>query len=183
MLVDQKQQQEQRAISSESPVYVTEGWPFQASLHIWTNVTTSTMNRKLCEAGLYGRITVKKPLLWKQNNVKKLQLTKVLKDWKIEQWNKVLWTDESKFKIFESNRRVYVRWNVGERVATICTLPTAKHGGGFVMVCGGVSPIAKLGICTSWKAIWIRPATQHTATSCDPIWNVVCGSRIYIHTR
>ena len=37
---------------------------------------------------------------------KKIQWTKVHKDLTIEQWNKVLWTDKSKFKIFRSNRRV-----------------------------------------------------------------------------
>ena len=98
----------------------------QYEKNVWTSM------RKLCEAVLYGRIAVKKPLLGKQNRVKRLQWAKVLKDWTIEQWNKVFWTDESKFEIFVSNRRVYV-W---QRVATPCIIPTAKHRGGSVMVWG-----------------------------------------------
>ena len=53
--------------------------------------STSTVRRTLCEAGLYGRIAVNKPLLRKQNNVKRLLWAKIHKDWTIEQWNKVLW--------------------------------------------------------------------------------------------
>ena len=37
------------------------------------NVSTSTVRRRLGEAGLYDRIAVKKPLLKKQTNVKRLQ--------------------------------------------------------------------------------------------------------------
>ena len=39
----------------------------------WKDVSISTFRRRLCEAGLYGRISIRKPLLWKQNNVKSLQ--------------------------------------------------------------------------------------------------------------
>ena len=72
------------------------------------------------EAGLYGKIAVKKSLLRKLNNVKRLQLVKAHKDWTIEWWNKVLWTDKSKFEIFGSNRSVYVKERVSERAATPC---------------------------------------------------------------
>ena len=41
--------------------------------------------REDCEAGLYDRISFKKPLLRKQNNVKRFQWAKVHKDWKIGQ--------------------------------------------------------------------------------------------------
>ena len=46
----------------------------------WKNASTSSMRRRLCEAGLYARITVKKPLLKKQNNVKRLPWVKAHKD-------------------------------------------------------------------------------------------------------
>ena len=85
-----------------------------------------------CEAGIYGRIAVKKPLLQKQNNVKKL--AKTHKDWTIEQQNKVFWTDELKFEIFGSNMKLYVQQRVGESAATPCITPIIKHGGGSVIV-------------------------------------------------
>lgn len=63
------------------------------------NVSTSIVRRRLCKAGLYGRIAVKKPLWRNQNNVKRFQRAKVYKEWTREQWNKkILWTNKSKFK-------------------------------------------------------------------------------------
>ena len=97
----------------------------------WKNVTTSTVRRRLCEAELYGRIAIKKPLLRKQNNVKWSQWVKANKE-----WNKVLWIDESKFEILGLNMRVCVRRRVVERAATACITLTVKHGEGFAMVWG-----------------------------------------------
>ena len=91
------------------------------------------MRRRLCEASLYDRIRCQKPQL-KQNNVKKLQWTKVPKDWTTEQWNEVLWTDESKFEIFSSNRRFYMQRRVGEKAAIPCITPTKKYGGDCFMM-------------------------------------------------
>ena len=99
------------------------------------NVSTSTV-RRLCEASLYGRNAVKKPLLRKQNNVKSLQWAKAHKDWTIEQWNKFLWTDKSKFELVRSNKRVYIWQRIGERAANPCITPTVNHGGTSVMVWG-----------------------------------------------
>ena len=98
----------QRTISPESPVCMTERWLLQTSLHHLTNVvkkmfSTSTVRWRLCEAGIYSRVTVKKPLLMKQNNVKKFQWAKVHKNLTTKQWNKIVWSDEAKFTILRSN--------------------------------------------------------------------------------
>ena len=45
-------------------------------------------------------------------------------------------SDESKFEIFGSNRRVFVRCRVGKRMISPCVVHTVKHGGGGVMVWG-----------------------------------------------
>ena len=58
------------------------------------NLPTSSVRKGLFEAGLYGRITVKKLLLKKENNVKRIRWAKAHKDWTIEKGNKVLWTDK-----------------------------------------------------------------------------------------
>ena len=67
---------------------MTKDWLLETPLHNWTNVvkknlSTSTVRKKLYEAGLYNRIVVKKALLRKQNDVKRLQWAKTHKDWKI----------------------------------------------------------------------------------------------------
>ena len=92
--------------------------------------------RRLCKAGIYGRITIKKAVLRKQNNIKTLQCAKTQKDWLTEQWNKVLWKDDKNFKILGWNRRVYVWRSVGKRAATPFITPTVKNRGGSVIVLG-----------------------------------------------
>ena len=149
---------------------------------VWKNVSIST-ERRLCEAGLYGRIALKKPLLMNQNNVKKLQWAKVYKDQTIEQWNKVLWTDESKFKIIGSTRRVYVWWRVGERAATPCISSTIRHRGSSVRIYVRGCQLQSWGYVSGKVQIESDWLSKHTAASRDPIWNTTCGLRIYIHAR
>lgn len=101
-----------------------------------TPVSVSTVQRRLRDYGLKGCVAAKKPLLRSRNKVKRLNWAKLHKDWTIEQWQKVLFTDESKFEIFGGKRRKYVRRLVGERMIEQAIVPTVKHGGGSVIVWG-----------------------------------------------
>lgn len=69
-----------------------------------TTIASSTTRRYLREEGLFGRVAIKKPLLRRQNRIKRLRFAKQHKDWTKDDWNKVLWTDESKFELFGTNR-------------------------------------------------------------------------------
>lgn len=104
--------------------------------HRQRKMSSVTVKRRLIEIGLNGRVAAKKPLLRPTNLKKRLQFAKDHLDWTFEDWSKVLWTDESKFEIFSSKRRVYVRRFKHERAAKYCIAPTVKHGGGNVMVWG-----------------------------------------------
>ena len=44
--------------------------------------------------------------------------------------------DESKFEVFGSHRRTFVRCRTGEKMLEECLTPSVKHGGGNVMVWG-----------------------------------------------
>jgi hypothetical protein len=96
------------------------------------HISPSTVERRLRESGLCGQIAAKKPLL-KDTNNKRLVWAKKHKQWTLDWWKSVIWSDES-FEIFHSNRRVFVRRRVGERMISACVVPTVKHGGGGVMV-------------------------------------------------
>ena len=48
----------------------------------------------------------------------------------------MLWTDESKFELFGSQRRTFVRCRKNEKMLEECLTPSVKHGGGNVMVWG-----------------------------------------------
>jgi hypothetical protein len=89
--------------------------------------------QRLRESGLHGQIAEKKSLLKDTNKKKRLAWVKKHDQWTFDWWKSVLWSDESKFEIFGSNR-VFVRRRVGERMISTCMVPTVKHGGGGVMV-------------------------------------------------
>ena len=64
----------------------------------------------------------------------------------MDQWYKVVWSDEYKFNLFGSDDRVYIRRRAGEDYLPDCVQSTVKFGGGSVMVWGcitsdGVGPL------------------------------------------
>ena len=67
---------------------------------------------------------------------KRLVWPKKHEQWTLDRWKTVLWSDESKFDIFGSNRHVFVRRIVGERRISAFVITTVKLGVGGVMVCG-----------------------------------------------
>lgn len=99
-------------------------------------ISITTVRQRLRENGLFGRVAVKKPLLRPVNKRKRLAFARKYKDWTLDQWKSVLWTDESKFELFGTNRRRFVRRKTNEKYNPSCIAPTVKHGGGSVMVWG-----------------------------------------------
>lgn len=68
--------------------------------------------------------------------------------WTEENWSKVHFSDKSKFNLFESDGKHYVRRQTGERLNPKCVKKSVKSGGS-VMVWGmfsaaGVRPLTQL---------------------------------------
>nr|XP_032528103.1 uncharacterized protein LOC116778268 [Danaus plexippus plexippus] len=101
-----------------------------------TPVSLTTVKRRLRDANLFGRVAVRKPLLKPQNKKKRMQWALTHRNWSEEDFKRVLWTDESKFEVLGSKRRVFVRRSAKEKMMPDCILPTVKHGGGSIMVWG-----------------------------------------------
>lgn len=99
----------------------------------------SCVNRSLTSWSLIGRVAARKPLLSKRNVKKRLAFAKQHVKWSKNKWAKVLFTDESKFELFGNERRLFVRRQPGERFNKSSLVPTIKHGGGSIMVWGGIS--------------------------------------------
>ena len=93
-----------------------------------TDISTATVQRRLCESGLHDQIAAKKPLLKNTNMKKRLAWAEKHEQWTLDRWKSL------KFEIFGSNRCVFVRRRVGEQMISTCVVPTVKHGGGGVMV-------------------------------------------------
>lgn len=68
-------------------------------------------------------------------------------NYKQEDWDRIIWSDETKIKLVGSDGHTYVRRKVGTRYHSENLKPTVKFGGGNVMVWGcfsskGVGKIA-----------------------------------------
>ena len=59
------------------------------------HISTSTVQRRLRESGLCGQNAAKKPLLKHTNKTKRLAWAKKHKQWTLDQWKSVLWSDET----------------------------------------------------------------------------------------
>ncbi len=102
-------------------------------------VSQSAINNSIYSWRIIGREACRKPLLLSARNViKRLRFAKKHVEWSKKKWEKVLFSDESKFKLFGNKRRTFVRRMANERFIKECITPTMKHGGGSVMVWGGI---------------------------------------------
>lgn len=89
---------------------------------------------------MHGRVAAKKPFISKKNAEARLNFAKKYSDWTVEDWKRVLWTDESKFNKVCSDGKRYVRRPKNKRYDPKYTKGTVKFGGGNIMVWG----------CFSW---------------------------------
>ena len=114
-----------------------------------TQISARTVRRRLEDFNLRGRKPQKIPLLSSRNRKRRLAFAKARKHWTSKDWQKILFSDESKFNRVSSDGIRYVRRRIGESLKTQCVLKTLKHGGGNVMVwtCfsqGGPAPICRI---------------------------------------
>ncbi|GFU92174.1 transposable element Tc1 transposase [Trichonephila clavipes] len=87
----------------------------EVNSHLPNPISTSTVQRELHASNLTHR------------------------QWTPQQWQQVIWSDESSFTLFQTTGRVYVWRTPKEAFAPECIEPTVKHGGGSLMVWGATS--------------------------------------------
>lgn len=113
------------------------------------HVSTKLVRRRLVEGKLLGRIARKVPLLTRQHRENRLAFARKYSIWTIHQWKKVLFSDETKINLINSDGKRYVRRPINEALNNKYTKKTVKHGGGNVMVWGcfsgyGIGPVRKI---------------------------------------
>jgi transposase len=102
-------------------------------------VSSETVRRALKGAGLMSFVKPKKPLL-KKNNVKaRLSYAKEHLDWTLDDWRRVIWSDETKICRFGSDGHHYSWKKVGERLQPKHVKQVVKHGGTSLMVWGCIT--------------------------------------------
>lgn len=100
------------------------------------DVSVDTIRRIFHRNGLVARVKKKKPFLSKRHRQSRLEFAKKYKDWTIDDWKHVVWSDESKFQIFGSDGRQWCWKEPGAPLSARHVKPTVKFGGGSIMVWG-----------------------------------------------
>lgn len=111
-------------------------------------VSSDTIRKTLRHQGFHGRVARKKPFISKLNFKKRLQYAKDNVAHPADYWNRVIFTDESKFNIHKSDGRSRVWRQANKELDKKNLIGTVKHGGGSVMVwgCMSASGVGKLKI-------------------------------------
>jgi transposase len=99
-------------------------------------VSSHTIKRALHRAGLRSQTKVKKPHLSLKNVKARLEFASVHEHWTIEDWSRVIFSDECKINRFNSDGRVWCWTREAMPLSERTISQTVKHGGGGIMVWG-----------------------------------------------
>jgi transposase len=107
------------------------------------SVCIETVRKALKQKGIGSYKPLRKPLLTVRDRIKRMRWCRERLNWSVEDWAKVIWSDESNFEIFNRKSQIYVKRLCGEKFnARFCT-PMIQGGGGSVGIWG----------CFSYKGI------------------------------
>ena len=109
-------------------------------------VSSQTIRNHLRKADYKSVTKAKKPLLTAAHRKKRLDVALQYKEWTVEDWKRVIWSDETKINRIGSDGHQYSWKKRGEGLSDRTTNPTVKFGGGNVMVwgCMGWNGVGKL---------------------------------------
>ena len=107
-------------------------------------VHPQTVRRALQESGLRSATKKKVPMLKKTHHQKWLEFAQKHENWTVDDWKRVLWSDETKINRIGSDGKVYVWKRKGESISDRTTTPTVKHGGGNNLIVWG---------CMGWNGV------------------------------
>ncbi|KAG1243063.1 hypothetical protein G6F68_015940 [Rhizopus microsporus] len=103
------------------------------------NVSPSTVRTALVDAGIGAVEKVSKPLLTAKHRKARLQFAKRYQHWTIEDWRRVIWSDETKVNRFNSDGRAWAWVRDGSSLQPKQVKQAVKHGGGSIMVWSAIS--------------------------------------------
>ncbi|KAG1572695.1 hypothetical protein G6F47_013585 [Rhizopus delemar] len=110
------------------------------------SLSDSTVRRVLKKAGFIAFVKPQKPLLRSQNIMKRLQWAKSHQHWTVDDWKRVIFSDETKVNRFASDGKAYAWKLPHEELNSRHVQQTVKRGGGNIMVWS----------CLTWEGVgWI----------------------------
>jgi transposase len=99
-------------------------------------VCNNTVYNALREAGLEAIEKEAKPMLSPKNIKARLAFAKYHQNWTIDDWKRVIWSDETKINRFGSDGRSWCWIRDGETQQPHHVKQKVKHGGGSIMIWG-----------------------------------------------
>lgn len=120
--------------------------PKEAGQIIQCEASVWTVRRALKDVGCFPSKKPKKPKLSPKNIKARRVFALSHQQWTIDDWKRVLWSDECKINRFNSDGIHYFWSNTGKATQSYQVIETVKHGGGSIMVWGcfsefGVGPL------------------------------------------
>ena len=106
-------------------------------------VSTQTIRNTLHKATVQPRKKQKKPKLIPGHRKAHLAFAQKYLEWTIDDWKRVVWSDETKINRYGSDGQHYVWGRKGESVGDRGIKETVKFGGGNIMVWG----------CMGWEGV------------------------------
>jgi transposase len=102
-------------------------------------VTPQTTRNYLRDEGYKAQSACEKPLLSIKNKIHRYKIAKKWIYWSEKEWQSIIFSDEAKFNVFQSDGKCTVWRKNGTRLNQEHIVQTVKHGGGNVMAWGSIS--------------------------------------------
>ena len=102
-------------------------------------ISAESLRRSLRRSGLRAHVCPKKPLLSRKHRQARLAFARRYRNWTVDDWKKVIWSDESKFNLFGSDGRSYCWREPGVPLQEHHIKPMVKYGGGSIIVWGCIT--------------------------------------------
>src|SRR5882762_5207293 len=116
-----------------------------------THVSTHTVRNTLKAVNIIAVTKKKKPLLSPAHRKKRLAFALKHQHWTVEDWKKVIWSDETKINRMGSDGQEYVWKKAGEPPGEKEVKGTLKFGGGNMMVWG-----CRLAVLRVFLTVWVE---------------------------
>ena len=95
------------------------------------------------DIGMKAVVKKKQPLLSQRHRRERLDFAISHKDWTVDDWKRVVWSDETKINCLGSDRRKWAWKKAGEGLSDRIVEGTVKFGGGSLMMWG----------CMMWEGV------------------------------
>ena len=102
-------------------------------------LSKKTISRELNKLGFWARRPNKKPLVSNRKRIKRISFQKLYKKWGSNNWKNIIFSDESRFRLYSSDGRAKVWRGKEERFLPECTQKTLRCGSGSLMFWGFIS--------------------------------------------